>query len=116
MKETQKLSLRRYLMLSFIIGSLALGALLVLWAIYIGYDTYVFYLESDIFAKGMLAMIPSMILMGLAIPGFVVPLAKRALISIKEEKEILSIQGQKELEDFRKSHQNIYPKKFGLNK
>ncbi|MBK1880699.1 hypothetical protein [Pelagicoccus mobilis] len=116
MKESKKLGLRKLLMIAFLIGSISVGTAIALVSIYFAFDTYQLYNEHGIFGYGPILMSLTGIGVGISIPLFVVPLARIALNSIRNEKEILMKNGIEGLYEFRETNEAIYPKKFGLNK
>jgi len=103
-------------MILFIFGSISLGALLVMGSAFFAFDAYQLYVEHGIFGYGILAIVIPGIIVGVSIPFFVVPLARIALRSIENEREILESEGIERLKDLRRANEAIYPKKFGLNK
>ena len=103
-------------MVSFVIGGILIGLVIVAGSILHSYDIYQLYKEHEIIAYGQIFVSLTSFIFGLFIPYMVILFAKMALHSIKKEKEILKTEGFGSLVGFRRENRSIYPKKFGLNK
>lgn len=85
MNESQKLNLRRFLIITFLNGSILFGIVLISGSVYVSVEIFLTYKEHGIFGYAIIPIIVFGPAIGFLIPWFVAPLSRIALNLIKKK-------------------------------